>query len=338
MGSSHNLTDTAPSDAFLARFQNECSDGGVLSFERFMEIALYDPVVGYYRQSRPRVGYSGETDFFTASTSGGIFGELIATAAEQLLGGVSLKEYTFVEIGSETAGGVLKDVLHPFGDAVTLPLGAPLDIKGRCVVFSNELFDAQPCRRFIGRNEQWHEIGVIHSVGQLVESVSEHPATETYLPAVAPEGYRLDAPQAAVRLLEQITQQPWEGLFMACDYGKSWAELTEATPGGTTRAYYRHNQSNDLLARPGDQDLTCHVCWDWLSEALQKYDFPTPTLESQEAFLIHHAGSKIAEISSQEATKLSQRKSALMQLLHPAHLGQKFQVLHATRKTTYKDS
>lgn len=338
MGSSHNLTDTAPSDAFLARFQNECPAGGVMSFERFMEIALYDAEVGYYRQSRPRVGYGADTDFYTASTSGGIFGELIATAAEQLLEGASPEEYTFVEIGAESDGSIMKDAPHRFHKVVTLPLGAPLDIKGRCVVFSNELFDAQPCRRFIGRDGQWHETGVTHSGGLLEERIFETPATDSYLPPIAPEGYRLDAPQAATTLLEQIARQPWEGLFIACDYGKLWKELIEATPGGTTRAYYRHTQSNDLLAQPGDQDLTCHVCWDWLEDALQKHDFASPTLESQESFLIHHAGSKIAEISSQEAANLSQRKLALMQLLHPAHLGQKFQVLHSTRKSSPKDS
>jgi SAM-dependent MidA family methyltransferase len=332
MGSSHNLNDTAPSAAFLARFKKACPEGDVLSFERFMEIALYDPEVGYYRQSRPRVGYGDDTDFYTASTSGGIFGELIATAAEQLLDDVSPEDYTFVEIGAESDGGLMKDVPHRFHAVATLPLGAPLAIKGRCVVFSNELFDAQPCRRFIGRAGQWHESGVTYSEGQLIEAVIEEPAAETYLPKNAPEGYRLDAPRAAVSLLEQIASQSWEGLFIACDYGKSWRELTEATPGGTTRAYYRHTQSNDLLARPGDQDLTCHVCWDWLSGTLQKHDFASPSLQSQESFLIHHAGPKIAEISTQEAANLSQRKLALMQLLHPAHLGQKFQVLHASRK------
>jgi len=322
----------------MARFQKACPDGGVLSFERFMEIALYDPEVGYYRQSRPRVGYGADTDFFTASTSGSVFGELISTAAEQLLDGTSTEDYTFVEIGSESDGGILKDVPHRFREVITMPLGEPLEIKGRCVVFSNELFDAQPCRRFIGRDGRWHELGIKCSAGLLEETVDEKPSTEMYLPAVAAEGYRIDAPQAAVTLLEQIARQPWEGLFIACDYGKSWVELTEATPGGTTRAYYRHTQSNDLLARPGDQDLTCHVCWDWLDDALQKHGFPSPTLESQESFLIHHAGSKIAEISSQEATNLSQRKLALMQLLHPAHLGQKFQVLHSSRKSTDEDS
>ncbi len=332
MGSSHNITDATPSAAFLARFKDACLDSGVVSFARFMEIALYDPVVGYYRQSRPRVGYGDETDFFTASTSGSIFGELIATAAEQLLGEASIEEHTFIEIGSENDGGILNGVSTRFKEVVTLPVGSPLDISGRCVVFSNELFDAQPCRRFIGRDGQWHETGVRYSDGQLKETVFEKAASETFLPKSAPEGYRLDAPTAAVSLLEQISSQSWEGLFIACDYGKSWKELTEAKPDGTTRAYYRHTQSNDLLARPGDQDLTCHVCWDWLSGALQKHNFASPSLQSQESFLIHHAGPKIAEISSQEAANLSQRKLALMQLLHPAHLGQKFQVLHASRK------
>lgn len=309
-----------------------------MSFEQFMKIALYDPDVGYYRQSRTRVGYGAETDFYTASTSGAIFGELIATSAEQLLLGAPLENYTFVEIGSETDGGILKDVSHRFGNVVTLPLGAPLDIQGHCVVFSNELFDAQPCRRFISREGKWHETGVVYSAGQLTETVFDHPAKEIYLPPVESDRYCLDAPRIAISLLEQIVRQPWDGLFMAFDYGKSWAELSQSTPGGTTRAYYRHTQSNDLLARPGDQDLTCHVCWDWLDEVLQKHDFGSPQLQSQEAFFIHHAGSRIAEISAREASDLSHRKMALMQLLHPAHLGQKFQVLHSIRKSPFKDS
>ena len=73
------------------------------------------------------------------------------------------------------------------------------------------------------------------------------------------------------------------------------------------------------------------MCWDWLSEALAHAGFAEPKLESQEAFFIRQAGELIAAISTAEAARLSQRKLALMQLLHPSHLGQKFQVLHALR-------
>lgn len=309
-----------------------------MTFERFMEIALYDPTFGYYRQPRKRVGYAPETDFFTASTSGEVFGELIASAAIKLLGEATPADYTFVEIGTETAGGILADVSHPFKEVRTIPLGAPFEISGLSIVFSNELFDAQPCRRFIRRSGQWHELGVTSSLDGLQEVPLPHTAQDGFLPEDAPEGYQLDAPRAASALLDTITRQSWQGLFIACDYGKTWHEISSSTPNGTTRAYFRHSQSNDLLARPGEQDLTCHVCWDWLSEGLNIQNFDAVTLESQEAFLIHNAGEKIAEISSQEASRLSKRKLALMQLLHPAHLGQKFQVLHARRDHASKDS
>jgi SAM-dependent MidA family methyltransferase len=145
------------------------------------------------------------------------------------------------------------------------------------------------------------------------------------------EGYRFDQPHAGAALAERIAEQPWRGLFIAFDYGKTFRELTEETPGGTARAYYRHTQSNDLLARPGEQDLTCHVCWDWMSEALRRNGFAAPRLDFQESFFIHHAGEFIAAVSAADAAGFSSRKLGLLQLLHPSHLGQKFQVLHALR-------
>ena len=303
-----------------------------MSFERFMQIALYDPVVGYYRQNRNRVGRSLETDFYTSATSGTLFGELIAAACAALLAGHDLKKFTFTEIGAEPEGGVLARVAHPFGTTRCVRVGEPIALTGECIVFSNELFDAQPFQRFVFRAGRWRELGVVlrgESLDEIELAAAGTPPAD--FPLNAPEGYVIDAPIAARALLEQIAQMPWTGLFVACDYGKSWRELSEASPAGTARAYHRHTQSNDLLSQPGAQDLTCHVCWDWLAAALTRNGFSSPTVESQEAFFIHHAAELIAQTTTQEAARLSQRKLALMQLLHPAHLGQKFQVLHATR-------
>jgi len=302
-----------------------------MSFARFMELALYDPAIGYYRRDRQRVGYAPGTDFFTASTSGPIFGELIAAACVTLLGSNrDPRDFTFVEIGAETEGGLLAGVPHPFGAVRTLRIGESLELSGRCVVFSNELFDAQPCVRNVFRNGRWWELGVRLENDRLVEvELADTPAAGLNWPGA--EGYHFDQPFAAAALAETIAKQPWSGLFLAIDYGKTLDELSQHTPAGTVRAYYRHTQSNDLLARPGEQDLTCHVCWDWLADALARTGFAKPTVESQEAFFIHHAASFIASTSAADAARFSQRKLALMQLLHPAHLGQKFQVLHALR-------
>lgn len=321
-----------------------------MTFARFMALALYDAELGYYRQARQRVGYGQGTDFFTASTSGPIFGELIAAAATSLLRDRDPREFTFVELGAEPNSGILTNVAHPFREVRTIRVGEPMILHGRCVVFSNELFDAQPFHRYIFRQGTWRELGValrddgfisVELTGDtsLLSGMGVPPRSGeaperdagTIFPLTASEGYVIDAPLAAKNLAETIALQPWSGLFIACDYGKSWRELIEEHPAGTARAYRQHTQSNDLLASPGEQDLTCHVCWDWLGEVLEKNGFAAPQIESQEAFLVRHAPEFIARTVAAEADRFSPRKLALMQLLHPAHLGQKFQVLHTRR-------
>lgn len=332
MGSSP-VPSTVPSPEFLAVFRAHADANATMSFAQFMELALYHPEVGYYRRPRQRVGYGAGTDFFTASTSGVVFGELVNAACAKLLRqhGRDARTHTFVEIGAEPGGnGVLSGVPHAFAGIRTVRVGESLALSGECVVFSNELFDAQPCVRSVYRHGRWRELGVKLDHDTLVEVELANALPPPASGAFA-EGYHFDQPLAAAILAGTLAAQPWRGLFVAIDYGKTLRELTEQTPAGTARAYFQHTQTNDLLARPGEQDLTCHVCWDWLATALQQHGWPEPTLEFQEAFFIRHAGEFIAAASAAEAARMSQRKLALMQLLHPSHLGQKFQVLHALR-------
>ena len=326
MGSS----STTPPE-FAAAFLARAGAPGVLTFAEFMDLALFHPELGYYLRDRKRVGYGRGTDFYTASTSGAVFGEMVAAACVTLLGGEErAREHTFVEIGAEPGGGVLAGGSHPFAAVRIVRVGEAPEIHGRCVVFSNELFDAQPLRRFIRRGAAWRELGVRLHDGSLVETELD-AVSAPWLPADAPEGYVFDAPRAAVDLAAALAAQPWTGLFVAFDYGKSFAELATAAPAGTARAYYQHTQSNDLLARAGEQDLTAHVCWDWLADALDRSGFIKTQVESQESFFIHHAGGFLSQAMAAEAARTSQRKLALLQLLHPSHLGQKFQVLHGRR-------
>ena len=322
-----------PSAAFTAVFEKNADPGGFMPFDRFMALALYGEGVGYYRRTGPRVGFGRGTDFFTATSTGPVFGELIVAACVSLMGDGAARAASFVEIGAEPGGGVLAGVSHPFAGARSISLGEPLALSGPCIVFSNELFDAQPCRRLGFRGGSWRELGVALRAGRL-EEVELGPvlAPVPPLPEGAPEGAVVDAPVGASALMERIASQPWSGLIVVCDYGKSWAELAGEHPEGTLRAYHRHRQSNDLLARPGEQDLTCHVCWDWLAGALETGGFGKPRLEAQESFLVRHAGAAIAGISAAEAPRHSARKGALMQLIHPGAMGRQFQVLHALRE------
>jgi len=330
MGSSASSFINRVPPEFAGVFRAHAAAGGWMSFADFMALALFDPDVGYYSRRRTRIGYASGTDFFTASTSGPVFGELVAAACTDLLGGEDPGDFEFVELGAETEAGVLAGIAHGFGRVRTVRLGTAIELGGKCVVFSNELFDAQPFDRFIHVAGGWAEIGVALVDGVLTE-VNKTVKTPDALPKQSEPGYVIDAPFRARDLLSQIAEQPWSGVFVACDYGKSWHELSTCLPRGTARAYFRHQQSNDLLARPGEQDLTCHICWDWMVEGLIRHGFEHCDVVSQEMFFIRRAGAYIANAAEADAARFSQRKQSLMQLLHPAQLGQRFQVLHAKR-------
>jgi SAM-dependent MidA family methyltransferase len=323
-----------PSTAFLRHFREALGVDGAIRFDRFVDLALYHPEVGYYRGRRMRVGRGPSTDFYTSSTSGPVFGELVAAACADLLGGTSPSTFEFVEIGAEIDGGILAGIDHPFRSARTVGAGDRIQLTGQCIVFSNELLDAQPFRRFVRRNAAWMEIGVGLRGTELQEIEMAGAVDLPGLPADAPEGTYFDAPVGSISLVRDIASQDWSGLFVAFDYGSSGSAIVEAYPGGTARAYRRHSQVPNLLDAPGDQDLTCDVCWDWIASALQENGFQVEPLESQEQFLVRHAQRQLAAISHEEAGRLSRRKLAMQQLIQPGHLGQRFQVLCGRRPST----
>ena len=324
------------SQLFLEIFSTEPNAATGVPFARFMELAMYHPQAGYYTRDFRRVGKDKAADFFTATTFSPVFGELVVAAAVKLLGKVPPGELTFVEIGAEPAGGALKDVAHPFKEYRTISFGQPITLPPRCVAFSNELFDAQPFHRVVFRRGAWRELGVALQDGELREVelaafCPELAAAANRLPKSAPEDYHIDMPLRTETILKPMADQKWTGLFLAFDYGKSWRELAEAIPSGTGRTYYRQKMGNDLLNRAGEQDLTCHICWDWLADTLQNRGFGEAIVESHESFFTRHATETLAAITAAEAGKFSKRKQMLQQLLHPGNMGQKFQALHALR-------
>jgi SAM-dependent MidA family methyltransferase len=325
------------SSDFFEIFATEPHAAEGVSFARFMELAMYHPSAGYYTRDFKRVGRDDKADFFTATTFSPVFGELVTAATVKLLAPASPADFVFVEVGAEPGGGILRGQKHPFAGYQTISLGQPFVLPPKAVVFSNELFDAQPFHRVVWRGDRWRELGValngrhLREV-ELPELTPELAAHADRLPKTAEENYHIDLPLRTIPMLERLVGQKWSGLFLAFDYGKFWKELAENIPAGTGRTYHRQKMGGDLLARPGKQDLTCHICWDWLEDGLARAGFGEPRVDSQESFFMHHAANTLAAITKAEAGSFSPRKKMLMLLMHPANMGQKFQALYALRK------
>lgn len=327
----------ASSSDFYEIFATDPHAATGVTFARYMELALYHPTAGYYTRDFKRVGRDEKADFFTATTFSPVFGELVVAATVKLLAPAKPADFTFVEVAAEPGAGILRDIAHPFARYQTISYGQPFVFPAQSVVFSNELFDAQPFFRVVWREGRWRELGVALHGRHLreVELPDFSPELAAYadrLPKTADENYRIDLPIRTVPVLERMVGPKWRGLFLAFDYGKFWAELAEHTPAGTLRTYHRQKMGSDLLGRPGKQDLTGHICWDWLEDGLVRAGFGETRVDSQESFFMTHASEALAAITAAEAGSFSPRKKMVMQLLHPANMGQKFQALHALRQ------
>jgi len=312
---------------------------GPIPYRDYIDAALYDPEIGYYASDRCRVGRSPEADFYTAESLGPVFARLVAAAAQKLLGEARAAAATFVEIAAEPGTSLLDGLgANPFAGSRTIRQGEPLEVTGESVVFANEWLDALPFHRLVFADGRWRERGVCLTTDEMLEETLLDALTPPVaavadrLPKLAPEGYELDLPLDAEKALEDLAGQPWTGLLLLFDYGKSWRQLTEACPAGTARAYRSHRQMNDLLdSPPGRADMTCDICWDPLEASLRNIGFDPVALETQESFLVHHAAAAAEAIVQNAGVEFSRERQTLMELLHPAHMGRRFQVLWAVR-------
>lgn len=315
----------------LSALQKACNAEGVLTFESFMHTALYHPQEGYYSKARKRIGRDPNTDFYTATSMGATFPKLVVSAIRQLLG-EPLEEYVFVEAGPETESGVLGTLDNcPFQAVRLIRPGDSFELPAKSIVFSNELFDAQPFRRLIFTRESWREMGVKLEDSRIRWVQMDLAQPVAGLPPRAPEGYVVDWPGKAHALLDCIARQRWSGLFIAFDYGLDSPVVFSERPQGTGRTYSNHNLGSDLLERPGEVDITCHVIWDIMENILRSHHFTHISLLRQEAFFMQFAQSGIEQILLSAPAGFSHEKQSLMQLLHPSNMGHQFQVLSARR-------
>ncbi|MFT5622476.1 MAG: SAM-dependent MidA family methyltransferase [Bacteroidia bacterium] len=319
------------------QLQASCANGPI-SYRDYINLVLYADNCGYYTRDRDRVGRSPERDFYTAESLGKVFAQLVITAAHDLLGKTTAAQSTFIEIAAEPGAELVSRIeSHPFADSRVIRQGDAICADGPVVIFANEWLDALPFHRLIFRDGQWYERGVRLNAEHALEDVlldhftPEVAAIQNRLPVQALEGYELDLPLQAEAAIADLLAQDWTGILLLFDYGKTWSALSSDCPAGTARTYYQHTQANDLLDQPGKKDITCDVCWDPLADLLSKKGLQSVTLETQESFLVQRAQRAAESIVSDTAGMFSPDRQTLMELIHPAHMGRRFQVLWALR-------
>ena len=347
--------------------------GGDIPFARFMELALYEPGLGYYERGRLAVGKRG--DFYTSVSVGSLFGELVAFQFAGWLAGLD-GPVQIAEAGAHD-GKLAADILHwlkrfqptlfarleyviaepsptrrewqathlaPFAGKVRwLDSFTPDSLRG--IIFTNELLDALPVHRlgWDAGKKTWFEWGVAAGADGFVWHRLEHPPAPpllsllpelpTELLAVLPDGFSTEISPAITDWWRNAATALSEGWLVTDDYGLLADEFfLPQRSAGTLRGYHQHRFAENLLAQPGEQDLTAQVNFSALRQAGERAGLHTDAFVTQRQWLTQIMG-RTGQSPGDFAPWDSARVRQFQTLTHPEHLGRAFSVLVQRRSS-----
>jgi SAM-dependent MidA family methyltransferase len=201
------------------------------------------------------------------------------------------------------------------------------------VWFSNELPDSFPVDLAVWRNGQWMEkrVGVTASSFHWTEVPLEDGAASTYLreQQVPPlDGFTVEIPLAALRWMKTVGRIMRRGFVVTIDYGHDRGTLFDLDRrDGTLRGYRQHRMVEDILAHPGETDLTTHVNFTALQEAGRAEGLETDLFTDQHHYLVETARPRLLEMERGGQTWSPGELRAFKTLMHPEMMGTSFKVL-----------
>jgi SAM-dependent MidA family methyltransferase len=310
--------------------------GGPITFQRFMELALYHPEHGYY--TRPgRVGPQG--DFLTSPAIHPMFGWAVAGWCRrtwELLGEPA--EFTLVEPGAgagqlattilDWASGrddgfaralryvAIEPYAHGSDPRVTWAscLPEPADAGA---VLSNEFFDALPVRLFEATERGPVEVCVRWDGERFVEARGSLATIDG-----APAEGRFEVSNLAYGTMRSLAGLIERGAVLTFDYGYRQEDLWAPwRRGGTLLCFFRHTAHENPLVHVGEQDITAHVNLTDLAAALEDEGFRTFGPASQASFLSGLGLAGLVEAARQDMAEYFVRRRAFQQLTDSGGLG-----------------
>jgi SAM-dependent MidA family methyltransferase len=282
-----------PSLGELIRGQIESQ--GPLPFPRFMELALYHERWGYYRRDRDPFGAGG--DYFTSSQLQPVFGRLLAQQIDRWrLEMGRPNDFAILELGpgrGETTGVLRNRLADVPCTEVEYGMRRPMTANLTGVVFSNEFFDALPVHSVEktrgGLLE--HYVDLANDGFCFVDGPPSDSFLEAYVERYAPglaEGQQIEVNLTALRQLERIAAALDRGYVLTIDYGYKADEIAGGRrfSRGSLMSYRKHQASEDVLADPGNRDITAHVNFTALERRGEELGLVSEGLRTQAQFLL----------------------------------------------------
>jgi len=310
--------------------------GGWLSFERYMQLALHEPGIGYYASGARKFGARG--DFVTAPELGSLYGRTLARelarferilelgAGSGALADVLTRELQCEYWVLETSAELRQRQRERLGDRVRHLERLPEHFRG--AVIANEVVDAMPVHMV-----HWTEAGIMERGVSAQFSWSDRPAIGAVLASAqritvrAP--YVSEIGLAARAWMRTLAQSLEQGAIFVIDYGFPAHEYYHPQrASGTLMCHYQHRAHADPFARPGEEDITAHVDFSALAHAATEAGAQVLGYTTQAQFLVNCGITDVlGQANVENALHYAPLAAEAQRLLSPAEMGELFKVL-----------
>ncbi len=350
---------------FGALRQEIALQGGSIGFDRYMDIALYAPGLGYYSAGAHKLGSGG--DFITAPEAAPIFSRCVSAQCAQVLqhmGGGSI-----LELGAGS-GAMACDVLADLAQRQALPdsyliLEISADLRARQqarvrsqlpqlaqrvrwletlpftpirgVILANEVLDALPVTRFRWRNGVPAELAVEENDAEFIWAErGPHPDFDPAIAALlgaCADGYTSEWNPRLAPWIGGVAAALHTGLLLFTDYGHPRREFYHPQRmDGTLRCHYRHRAHGDPFLWPGLQDITAAVDFTAVADAASHRGLEVRGFTTQAHFLIGCGLAQVAADLGAADTRGRTMLSRQVQMLTlPAEMGELIKAMALTR-------
>jgi SAM-dependent MidA family methyltransferase len=341
--------------------------GGWISFERYMDLALYAPGLGYYSAGAHKLGAGG--DFTTAPEISGLFGACVANQCAEIFG--ELPGASILEVGAGT-GQLAVDVLTrldaqgcaperyfildvsadlrqrqrqlvreriPHLESRLIWLDAPPAAAFDGVVIANEVLDALPVARFRWHRTHCEELGVAAAAGAFVWSARPAPpsmaAACAELGAAAgwDDGYVSEYCPRLRAWSVALVQGLRRGAVLWCDYGLPRPQyyLPERRDG-TLICHFQQRICDEPFSRPGLQDISAWVDFTALAEACGAARCELAGFTTQ-AFFLAALGidAEMLRAAGGNQQRFAQLANQAKRLMLPGEMGERYKLMAWTR-------
>lgn len=352
------------SEKLIGLIKNEIDNNdGAISFQRYMELALYAPGLGYYAAGSNKLGEEG--DFITAPEISTLFSQALANEIIPALDNASIilevgagrgrmaadilvylqqqnklpEEYWILELSAdlrERQKNTIEETAPELLDKVKWLNSLPDNFSG--VVLANELLDAMPVQLFQKNENDISEVNVVWKEGkfsfQLQSSFDERLITrvkdiENELGADLNSGYVSEINFAAEDWIKSIAERLQQGVIVLIDYGFPRHEYYhEQRSQGTLMCHYRHRTHPDAFVYPGLQDITAHVDFTAMADAALEANMRVIGYTNQVSFLMGAGLMELANLNEDgEIKEQIEITSQIKKLTLPHEMGELFKVI-----------